>query len=82
MLIICHQSSNFLEVLPEFRNLTDQTICVQSKVPAETTNPVPEEIDCKSAMDMKEFLVPIEKGYPFSSLRINVGGWRKGKMEL
>jgi hypothetical protein len=68
--------------------LTELTINVQSKSPApedlyamDAVKNLEDDVDCKSAMDIKDYLVANKKGYPYEFLRIIQGeyGRRDGK---
>lgn len=69
---------SFLNILSGFRNLDDLTIHIQSKLTVDTVDDTVEDVDRQSAMDIKNALIPIKCGVPFSRLCINVGGWRDG----
>jgi hypothetical protein len=68
--------------------LTELTINVQSKVPVpemlganDAVKHLEYDVDCQSAMDIKDYLVGNKKGYPYKLLRIIQGeyGRRDGK---
>ncbi|KAH8769324.1 hypothetical protein BGZ57DRAFT_1006225 [Hyaloscypha finlandica] len=75
--VIGNETISFLNIIAGFRNLDDLTIYIQSRLSEDTIDDIVEDIDLQSAMDIKNALVPLKCGVPFSTLRINVGGWRK-----